>query len=593
MQILRTVWVATVFIAAWMQITVAARAETRVALVVGEGAYTSPVLPRLPNPARDAMAIGGVLKNLGFDVEVVTDATKQTMEDALARLARKARDADLTVFFYAGHGIQDQGKNYIAPVDATLSDETDLRRRFVRLDDVLDDLADAKGARIILLDACRDNGAVEALREAVPRSRSAGINRGLARIPATVGQLVAFATQPDRVAADGEGADSPFTTALVAHLGEPGLELRTALTRVRVDVAKATDNIQIPEVSDSLLGEIYLRPQSAPAGPPITGLNAPALAPPGNAEANLPACVGGLVASIGNTGVGNSADRCLKPKDFFRDCEHCPEMVVIPAGRFAMGSPNSDKDRFANEGPPHDVMIDAALAIGKFEITRGEFSAFVNETGYNAGDSCWVDANGRFSDTKGRSFRHPGFGQDDTHPAVCISWEDAKAYAAWLANKTGKGYRLLSEAEYEYAARAGTTTRYPFGNDPKKLCSYGNGADLSLKGYSQFSSWTGVFACDDGYIFTAPVGSFAPNSFGLYDMSGNVWEWVDDCYHDGYSGAPTDGSTWISGNCDLRVVRGGAWNRVQRSFRSAYRSWNATDYRNWSYGFRVARALSP
>jgi uncharacterized caspase-like protein len=238
----------------------------RVALVIGNGAYASSLMQRLDNPPHDAEAIASILKKLGFDVDVVTDATKQTMEDAIARLARKARDADVTVLFYAGHGLQDLGKNYLAPIDATLSDETDLRRRFVRLDDVLGDLADAKGARILILDACRDNRAIEALRAALPKSRSAGVSRGLARVPEAEGQLVAFATQPDRVAADGEGADSPFTTALVAHLGEPGVELRTVLTRVRGDVARATDHDQIPEVSDSLLGEIYLAspPQSRP-----------------------------------------------------------------------------------------------------------------------------------------------------------------------------------------------------------------------------------------------------------------------------------------------------------------------------------------
>jgi uncharacterized caspase-like protein len=228
--------------------------------VIGNGAYASPLMPQLPNPPHDAGAIASILKKLGFDVDVVTDATKQTMEDAVARLARKARDADVTLLFYAGHGLQDQGKNYLAPVDATLSDETDLRRRFVRLDDVVGDLADAKGARILILDACRDNRAIEALRAALPKSRSAGVSRGLAPVPEAEGQLVAFATQPDRVAADGEGADSPFTTALVAHLGEPGVELRTVLTRVRSDVAKVTNHDQIPEVSDSLLGEIYLAP---------------------------------------------------------------------------------------------------------------------------------------------------------------------------------------------------------------------------------------------------------------------------------------------------------------------------------------------
>jgi tetratricopeptide (TPR) repeat protein len=239
---------------------VPASLHKRVALVIGNGAYLSPLLPKLTNPPHDAAVVARALKSLGFDVDVVTDVTKPNMEDALARLAHKARDADLTLIFYAGHGLQDQGRNYLAPIDASLSDETDLRRRFVRLDDVLDDLADAKGARILLLDACRDNDAVEALRAALPSSRSVGVSRGLALIPRTKGQLVAFATQPDQVAADGDGPDSPFTTALVAHLAEPGVDIETVLTRVRIDVAKATNSRQIPEVSDSLLTEVYLQP---------------------------------------------------------------------------------------------------------------------------------------------------------------------------------------------------------------------------------------------------------------------------------------------------------------------------------------------
>lgn len=265
-------------------------------------------------------------------------------------------------------------------------------------------------------------------------------------------------------------------------------------------------------------------------------------------------------------------------------------MVVIPAGTFTMGSPSGEKDRFHNEGPEHQVQIGAPFAVGKFEITRGQFAAFVNDTGYKAGDSCWIDANNKFADTKGRSFRDPGFKQEDSHPVVCISWDDANAYVAWLAKKTGKPYRLLSEAEWEYAARAGTTTPYPFGDDPNKLCRYGNGADLTLK--SQFSTWTGVFACKDGYVYTAPVGSFMANGFGLYDMSGNAWEWIEDCYHESYNGAPKDGSAWVTGDCSKRLLRGGAWNRVQASFRSAYRSWLASVLRINSDGFRVARTLT-
>jgi uncharacterized caspase-like protein len=233
-------------------------AAERVALVIGNGAY-GVLKPALPNPANDAVAIAAVLDGLGFEVDVVTDASKETMEEALARLAIESRTAEVTLFYFAGHGLQDQGRNYLAPVDAALQDETDLRRNFVRLDDVLDDLASADGARILLLDACRDNDAVDALRAAVP-TRSAGVSRGLARVPSVEGQLVAFATQPDRVADDGVGSNSPFTTALVKHLATPGVELRTSLTRVRVDVAKATNDAQVPEVWDSVLGEIYLSP---------------------------------------------------------------------------------------------------------------------------------------------------------------------------------------------------------------------------------------------------------------------------------------------------------------------------------------------
>ena len=263
------------------------QAAKRVALVIGNGAYTS-LAPTLPNPPRDAAAISATLAGVGFAVDTVIDGTKGAMEDALARLSREARTADVVLFFYAGHGIQDQGRNYLAPIDAALADETDLRRQFIRLDDILDDLSSAKGARILLIDACRDNNAVEALRTAVTPSRAAGVTRGLARVSAANGQLVAFATQPDRVATDGDGQNSPFTAALVKHLGTPGIELRTALTRVRGDVATATDNDQIPEVSDSLLGEIYLSSPPADAGgAPASPVPAPA-PPVAEAPATIP-----------------------------------------------------------------------------------------------------------------------------------------------------------------------------------------------------------------------------------------------------------------------------------------------------------------
>jgi uncharacterized caspase-like protein len=238
-------------------------AEKRVALVIGNGTYAAERM-RLANPTADAALVSRTLRELGFAVDTVLDAGKETMEDAVGRFAQQSRDADVALFYYAGHALQDLGKNFLMPVDGFLKSEQDLRRRFVRLDDVLADLSAAKGARIVILDACRDNDAVEALRAVVPQTRSTGVSRGLAAVPKVSGMLVAFATQPDRVAADGIGANSPFAQALARRFVEPGVELRTVLTRVRQDVATATANAQVPEVSDSLLGELYLR-QSAPA----------------------------------------------------------------------------------------------------------------------------------------------------------------------------------------------------------------------------------------------------------------------------------------------------------------------------------------
>ncbi len=233
------------------------------ALVVGNGAYATSRMT-LSNPPADAKLVAGVLERVGFSVDLVVNGTREHMYDALDRFAAKAETADLALFYFAGHGIQDLGQNFLMPVDAELKRQRDLRDRFVPLDDVLQSLSQARGAKILMLDACRDNAAVDALRAAVPRSRSTAVSRGLAPMPRVSGMLVAFATQPGLVAADGTAANSPFTEALARHLAEPGLELRQVLTRVRIDVAEATEQKQIPEVSDSLLGEVFLN--SAPAG---------------------------------------------------------------------------------------------------------------------------------------------------------------------------------------------------------------------------------------------------------------------------------------------------------------------------------------
>jgi formylglycine-generating enzyme required for sulfatase activity len=286
----------------------------------------------------------------------------------------------------------------------------------------------------------------------------------------------------------------------------------------------------------------------------------------------------------------------LKPKDVFKECDNCPEMVVVPAGSFIMGSPNSEKGRDEDEGPQHQVMFARPFGVSKFHVTVDQFAAFVAETGYDAGSKCYDRLGDEWVAKLGLSWRDPGFPQDGSHPAVCLNWNDANAYIEWLKHKTGKSYRLLTEAEWEYAARGrtgpGTYPRYSFGNDQKALCGYGNGADQTAKSrIAEAEDWT-IAPCNDGYAYTSPVGSFTANHFGLYDMQGNAWQWTEDCYRDNYVGAPTDGSAWTSGDCDHRVIRGGSWFDDPRNLRAASRYWFTNDDRGKFEGLRLGRTLT-
>ena len=262
-----------------------------------------------------------------------------------------------------------------------------------------------------------------------------------------------------------------------------------------------------------------------------------------------------------------------------------------------MGSPGSEAGRSDDEGPVHSVSVDK-FSMGKYEVTVGEFRQFVQTTQYqtdaerNRGNvsGCWAwDASdGKFDWRAGRHWDNPGFSQTDKQPVVCVSWNDAQAYVKWLGNKTGKGYRLPSEAEWEYAARGGTTTSRYWGDDPNNACRYANVADTT-KGPGGMG-WNNNHECNDGYFFTAPAGSYLPNTFGLYDMIGNAWEWVEDSYHDSYNGAPTDGSVW-QGDGAKRVLRGGSWISRPQDARAANRGRNGTANRSNSLGFRLARTL--
>lgn len=276
----------------------------------------------------------------------------------------------------------------------------------------------------------------------------------------------------------------------------------------------------------------------------------------------------------------------------FRDCGECPEMVVVPAGSFVMGTPSAAAENIAGaEAMPTVVRIARAFALGRVEITRAQYRAFVADAVVEPGKGCktWDEAQGRLVDSRNRTYANPGVPKEarDDLPAACVSWTDAKAYVQWLARKTGKPYRLPSEAEWEYAARAGSGTLRPWGDAPADGCEYANVFDASSHAVYAFGS---DFArCQDGFADIAPVGSLRPNAFGLNDMIGNVAEWVEDCYTDSYVNRPRDARAWVwLGGCARHVVRGGSWLSPPARARSAARDSAQSQERADSIGFRVA-----
>ncbi len=604
---------------AWLIIVGAlnpADAEVRVALVIGNGAYKS--VPALKNPPNDARDLAEALRKLDFDVDLGVNLQLGDMQRKVTAFARRAQTADVALAFFAGHGVQApdqrgsaQAMNYLLPIDADIRDEADLGF-LITARDILARLQGARSVRILILDACRDN----AVPRRLAKDRGVPVPRGLGPEPKTSGTLIAYSTQPDTTADDGADRNSPFVKALLDRIAEPSLDIRLLFADVRSDVISRTGGAQTPETSDSLNGRFALKSapetavpppalplapvaaaeaappaQQAPAGQQQTAVAAPPFAP---AMAAADPCGGPVTASSLSpctAPLTAAQERGLKASDTFRECENCPEMVVVPAGAFTMGSPETEQGRWNDEGPQHVVTLGKAFAVGKWHVTVDQFAAFVQETGY-AGTKCykWPSLN------RDGSWRDPGFAQDGSHPVVCVRWADAQAYAGWMAKKTGKPYRLLSEAEFEYAARGRTSPgaypRFWFGNDEREFCQNGNGADQKARdSIAAAKTWT-VAPCNDGYAYTSPAGHYAPNAFGLYDMAGNAWQWTADCYHDSYNGAPADGSAWISGACNnAHVARGGSWDDNPRSLRAAHRG-SSTDGNDF-VGFRLARTLTP
>ena len=545
-----------------------ALAEQRIALVIGNSAYAdSP----LANPANDARLMASLLRQHGFEVIEKRDAGRREMGRAVKafgeRLAAVGSDA-VGLFYFAGHGVQVGGINYLVPVDADIDDAEDVPIEAVSADYVLG-IIEASGNRLNLmfLDACRNNPYLRTSRNA---------QRGLALMNAPSGIFIGYATAPGDVAADGRGTNSPFTEAMAAAMSQPGEPIESMFKRVRVAVMEATQGDQTPWSASSLTGDFAFVPGTAMA--PVTP-SLPDAGPAGQSLAVWDRIAGSdraadfesfltlypdspmasfarnRLAELNQTAMVAPPSAPVGPPagDSFRDCPACPEMVMVPPGSFQMGSPSGEEGRWDDEGPQHRVTIDQPFAVGRYEVTFAEWGACLSAGGcaHRPEDEGW-----------GRGDR----------PVVNVSWLDAQEYMAWLSRETGRHYRLLTEAEWEYAARAGTRSRYGWGD------RIGRG-NANCDGCG--SPWDAEQA--------APVGSFSPNRFGLYDMLGNVWEWTEDCWHGNYFDAPSRAVAWEGpGGCS-RVLRGGSWADNPAVVRAAVRNDEGVGLRNGAIGFRVAR----
>jgi formylglycine-generating enzyme required for sulfatase activity len=546
-----------------------AHSAARIALVIGNAAYAN--VGELANPYADATAVAKALKDAGFeDVRHVSDLSAEVMRNELKDFSSKATTADIALIYYAGHGAELETENYLVPVDAKLLRSTDLQFEAVSLTSVRAAVAGATKLRIVVLDACRNNP----FKLASLNGKRAA-TRGLAAIEPGAGEVVAYSAKKGTVAQDGPvNSNSPFASALIKSLNEPGLEIRLMFGRIRDDVLAATANEQEPYTYASLGGDaIYLKP----------ALNNPTLAASVALEWQLvsnsrsPRVLEAFLKKYGADpiygGLAHERLALLSPPPqsnaprSFRDCPDCPEMLNIPAGRFIMGSVSSEPGFDPIEGPQHPVTINKAFAVSKFEISLEQFKTFASATGYKPAAQCLIFDGQDWRKGPGRSYLLPHYTTNDQQPVTCVSWHDAKAYVDWLSSRTSNNYRLLTEAEWEYAARAGTTN------------AFGVNALLQTN-EAQFAA-----------LSPANIGSFSTNAFGLHDMLGNVWEWTEDCYVPGYDKASPTGQPPVENDCK-RTYRGGGWAQQMKDLRMGSRGYNAPETRVDVIGFRVAKTLN-
>lgn len=546
--------------------------EARVALVIGNAAY---VEGRLRNPANDARAVASRLKELGFDVIVREDLRAADIGRTLSAFRERLRPGAVAVFYYAGHGLQIDGRNYLPAVDARIEVEEDVPQQSLDVARVLDTMSAAgSGLKLLFLDACRNNPYA---------GRARGASRGLAPVAAPGGTLIQYATRPGAVADDGSGQHGIYTSAFLAEVGAAGVPVEQTLKRIARRVKSDSGGRQEPWFEGNIDGDFYF---------------------------------GGLVAaplSAESTVKKSQAASRVPNSTIFTDCPDCPVMFLVRAGGFKMGDTHSTRTS-AFEQLPHAVDIKKDFLLALTEVTVGEFRQFVMSTGYitdaEFGDErfhgCISEApDAGLKKNPVGSWRSPGFPQNNSHPVVCVTWGDAIAYLKWLSERSGHEYRLPSEEEFEYALRAGSDSNWPWGESSESACKSENVGDQTLvDSYDLGRTAVHFHPCTDGFTFTSEVQHFAPNAFGLFDMGGNVKEWVQNCsYHSDpiwQTGRAVADPLSTNAGCRSRIVRGGGWSEpvfnTRSSFRMQYLAGLRTNHvvggsPTNGIGFRVARSF--
>jgi formylglycine-generating enzyme required for sulfatase activity len=540
------------FMPTWQQAV--AQQQKKVALVIGNSAYKeSP----LENPVNDARLMAETLQKLGF--QVIKKENVQTNDgflSALSELEQQLTAGGIGLVFYAGHGIQLNGQNYLIPTQAVIEQEAQVRYKALNLDDVLQTLERTKSKmNIVILDACRNNPYEK-------RFRSGG-GRGLAIVQPPMGSIVAYATAAGSVASDGTGANGLYTSALVKALQKPGLKVEDVFKETKREVIRLSNNQQRPGEYSELTEDFYFLPSGTPVTPPVALATSLPTPQPVRVPVSVPT----------QRPVAVSTPRPTQNRPESVSNSLGMEFKLIPAGSFMMGSPLGESGREGDE-TPHHVTLTESYYMQTTEVTQGQWQAVMGTSVSQQRDKAdpkWALA-----------------GEGSNYPMYYVSWEEVQEYIRRL-NGRGEGtYRLPTEAEWEYAARGKRESAYGFGGEASELYRFGNYADKSVigKGNDKVDSWADKNH-EDGYPFASPVRSYASNAYGLYDMHGNVWEWVSDWYGGYPSGSVSDPQGSSSGS--YRVIRGGSWGSNASGARSANRSADSPGLRDCYLGFRLLR----